>query len=347
MRSLVFPCVLSVVLWMPGSVLHAQQSNTPTVPTITLHARGAHTVAGPLFSSSSNECDGQGNVFFDLKGPIMFAGNILRISEDGQYTRPIPLPTGLAKKGEWGEWHYSVDPDGSLYAVFSQVENHVLIHLSSSGDEVSRTTLQLPRYFYVSSFAVLPDGRSMFFGYVPSSETSAETTDIPLSIWLDSSGRLVRKTQPGKEFSPTLNQPDGVIAAGGPSTFIEVISSEIRVFGAGGDLLHTFGFAKPTKDSIASNLQFVDGYIGIAFQHPANTGSTEGESANKSEGPPGPYFGPLEQIWLLANPSSGEVTAFYKMSKDFTGSALCYLGHRVFLYLTVKDGHPTLVEASE
>lgn len=167
MRALVFPCVLSVVLWTPGSVLHAQQSNTPTVPTITLHARGAHTVAGPLFSSSSNECDGQGNVFFDLKGPIMFAGNILRISEDGQYTRPIPLPTGLAKKGEWGEWHYSVDPDGSLYAVFSQVENHVLIHLSSSGDEVSRTTLQLPRYFYVSSFAVLPDGRSMIFGYVP------------------------------------------------------------------------------------------------------------------------------------------------------------------------------------
>ena len=181
----------------------------------------------------------------------------------------------------------------------------------------------------------------------PSSETSAETTDIPLSIWLDSSGRLVRKTQPGKEFSPTLNQPDGVIAAGGPSTFIEVISSEIRVFGAGGDLLHTFGFAKPTKDSIASNLQFVDGYIGIAFQYPANTGSTEGESANKSADPPGPYFGPLEQIWLLANPSSGEVTAFYKMSKDFTGSALCYLGHREFLYLTVKDGHPTLVEASE
>lgn len=344
MRALVFPCVLSVVLWMPGSVLHAPQLNTPTVPTITLHARGAHTIAGPLFSFSSHECDGRGNVFFGLAGSVQFAGNILRISEDGQYTRPIPLPTGLGKNGVW---HYSLDPDGGLYAIFSEVENHVMIHLSSSGDEVSRTTLQLPRYFHVHSFAVLSDGRSMFFGSVPSSETSAETTDIPFSIWLDSSGRLVRKTQPGKEFSPSSNQPDGLIAAGRPGTFIEATNSEIRVFGAGGDLLQTFSIVKPTKDSFSSSLQFVDGYIAIAFDYPANTGSTEDESANKSESPPAPYFGPLEQIWLVANPASGEVEAFYKMSNDVTGSALCYLGHREFLYLTVKDGHPTLVEASE
>jgi hypothetical protein len=344
MRTVVFSCVLGVVLVMPASVLRAQQSNTPTVPTITLHARGTHTVAGPLFSHSFNECDGRGNVFFDLAGSTVFAGNILRISEDGQYTRPIPLPAGLGKNGEW---HFSVDPDGGLYAIFSEVENHVLIHLSSSGEEVSRTTLQLPRYFHVHSFAVLSDGRSMFFGYVPTSETSAETTDIPFSIWLDSNGRLVRKTQPGKEFSSSLNRPDGLIAAGRPGTFIEAINSEIRVFGAGSDLLQTFPIVKPTKDSFSTSLQFVDGYIAIAFQYPANTGSTEGESANKSEGPPAPYFGPLEQIWLLANPASGEVEAFYKMSKDFTGSALCYLGHREFLYLTVKDGHDTLVEASE
>ncbi len=344
MRALVFTCVLSVVLWTPGSVLHAQQSNSSNTPTITLHARGTHTVAGPLFSATSVVCDGRGNVFFDLTGPILSTGNLLRISEDGQYTRPIPLPTGLGKNGEW---RYSVDPDGGLYAIFSEVEKHVMIHLSSSGDEVSRTTLQLPRYFYVNSFAVLPDGRSMFFGYVPSIETSAPAADRPFSIWLDSSGRLVRKTQPEKEFSPTLNQPDGVIAAGRPGTFIEAINSEISVFGAGGDLIQTFPIVKPTKDSIASNLQLVDGYIAIAFNHPASTSSAKGESASKSEGPPAPYFGPLEQIWLVANPSSGEVEAFYKMSKDFTGSALCYLGHREFLYFTVKDGHDTLVEASE
>ncbi len=341
LSNFIFACALSVVLWMSGSVLHAQQSSIPTVPTITLHARGTHTIAGPLFSFSSHECDGRGNLFFGLAGSPQFAVNIRRISADGQYTKPIPLP-GLGKNGVW---HFSVDPDGGLYAIFSEVENHVMIHLSSSGDEVSRTTLQLPRYFNANSLAVLPDGRSMFFGSVPSSETSPEAPEIPFSIWLDPVGRLVRKTPPGKEFSPSTEHLDGLIAAGGPGTFIEAINSEIRVFG--GDLLRTFPMVKPTKDSFASNLQLVDGYIAITFQHPANTGTTEGESANKSEGPPAPYYGPLEQIWLLANSSSGEVVAFYEMSKDFTGSALCYLGHREFLYLTVKDGHPILVETSE
>ncbi len=83
MRALTFLWVLNVVLWVPGSVLCAQQSNSSNTPTITLHARGTHTVAGPLFSATSVVCDGRGNVFFDLTGPILSTGNLLRISEDG------------------------------------------------------------------------------------------------------------------------------------------------------------------------------------------------------------------------------------------------------------------------
>ncbi len=119
------------------------------------------------------------------------------------------------------------------------------------------------------------------------------------------------------------------------------------MFGADGDLLQTFPIVKPTKDSFASSLQLVDGLIAIAFQHPLSTGSTKPESANKSENSPAPYFGPLEQTWLLANPVSGELKAFYNKPKEFVGSTVCYLGHQEFLYMTVKDRRLWFVEASE
>ncbi len=73
-----------------------------------------------------------------------------------------------------------------------------MIHLSSSGDEVSRTTLQLPRYFYVNSFAVLPDGRSMFFGYVPSIETSAPAQTGPFLYGSIQAGDLLGRHNPKK-----------------------------------------------------------------------------------------------------------------------------------------------------
>ncbi|HEY6376042.1 MAG TPA: hypothetical protein VIX90_11030 [Edaphobacter sp.] len=323
--------------------LRAQQPDITIPPTFSLHIRDTHPVASPPISFSFTQCDGRGNVYFDLTGTSLFGGNILRVSGDGQEVRPISLPTSL---GKYGEWHYSVDQDGGLYAIFSEAENHVLVHLSLSGEEMYRTTLSLPLYFHVYSFAVLPDGRSMFFGSLPSRETSA-SNEIPFSIWLDAGGRLVRKTPPEKQFSPSTDRPDGLVAAGRPGTFIEATTSEIRVFAADGNLLQTFPIIQPTKDSFVSSLQLVDGLIAIAFQHPANTGSTEAEGTSKSESSPAPYSVLLEQIWLVANPVSGELKAFYNKPKDFVGSTVCYLGHREFLYMTVKDRRLWFMEASE
>ncbi len=340
-RTLVRPCVLGVLLWMPALALVAQQSKIEIPPTFALQIRDIHSVAAPP-SSSNSECDERGNVYFHL--PILLAGSILRVSEDGRDIKPIPLPTGL---GKHGEWHYSVAPDGGLYAIFSEAENHILVHLLPSGEEVSRTALSLPRYFHVHSFAVLPSGRGMFSGSVPSDETSSASNEIPFSIWLDPSGRLVGKKQLGKQFSRSTGRPDGLVAAGGPGTFFEATTSEVRVFDAGGNLLHTFPIAKPTNDSFATKLQSVAGSIAIAFAYPATAGSVEGEKKNKDEIPAAPYFGPLDETWLLVNSASGELKAFYQKPKDFVGSTVCYLGHQEFLYMTVKDGHLLFVETSE
>jgi hypothetical protein len=71
------------------------------------------------------------------------------------------------------------------------------------------------------------------------------------------------------------------------------------------------------------------------------------ESANGDEKPSIPYVGPLTQTWLLVNGTNGEPEGFYQMPIDFVGSALCYSGNHEFLYLTVKNGRPSLVRASK
>ncbi|MGI4829721.1 MAG: hypothetical protein ACRYFU_16225 [Janthinobacterium lividum] len=345
MTRTVVICFLGI-LWAPASTSGMQQTDVPAaVPTIILRAGIIHNVASSPVSSTSNECDGRGYVFFELyEASRMFSENaILRSSEDGKEVRSFSFPNDLGKRGDW---HYSVDGAGGLYVTHSELDNHVLVHLSTTG-EVSRTKLELPAYFYVHSFAVLPDGRSMFVGSMPSSQTASEYTESPVSIWLDPSGKIVQKTSPGRPFSVSLTPFDGFVVPGMPGTFVEAGSSEIKIFGARGDLIETLPVVKPTKDSFASGLQFVDGTIAIVFQHPAGAGSFEPKGTSKAEGSSTPYVGPLEQIWLLENPITGQNEAYYKMPKDFLGSALCYLGHQGFLYLTMKDKRASLVEAAE
>ena len=71
-----------------------------------------------------------------------------------------------------------------------------------------------------------------------------------------------------------------------------------------------------------------------------------GESAD-AESSTTPYFGPLDESWLIANTVSGDMEGFYNAPEGFTGSTLCYLGQRSFLYYTVKDKQPFLMEADQ
>jgi len=133
----------------------AQQTGPPPPSTIQFNQRDAHPVSVSLFSFSSSQCDAQGDVFFDLVGRIVEAGNILRVAQDGQRVDRVRLPADL---GEEGEWHFSVDPDGTLYAIFSHTDDQRLIQFSSSNEEVRRTSLQLPPSFHPRSFAVSQNG---------------------------------------------------------------------------------------------------------------------------------------------------------------------------------------------
>jgi hypothetical protein len=328
-RISIFTCSLSVLMLMLTPFSLAQRVSTPSAPTIILDGRIRHPVGVPPFSATSNQCDKKENVFFDLTGSTYSLQTILRISANGQDAMPIRVPVDLASNK--GEWQFSIDSDGGVYLLFSHVDQHELMHYMSTGEQVSRLSVQLPKYYYTHSFAVLPDKRSMFFGFVPVDEMSATTSQRPLSVWLDSSGKLVRSTQSGREVSLTDPQ-DGLVTGGRPGTFIEAVNSEIRIFGAQGERLQTFRINKPTADSFATILQVVNGQVAIAFSHSAGTDSAQDA---------------LEQTWLLVDPSTGVSDGFYKMPDDFTGSALCYLGQQKFLYMTVKDGANVFIEANQ
>jgi hypothetical protein len=321
-----------------------QQTGPPTPPTIQFNQQDAHPVSVSPFSFSSSQCDAQGDVFFDLAGPIIEVGNILRVSQDGQRVDRVRLPADL---GDEGELHFSVDPDGTLYAIFSHADDHRLIQFSSSNEEVRRISLQLPPSFHPRSFAVSHNGSSMIFGSVPVNEPSPATNQTPLTVWLDPDGRLIRKTVQGKNFDLSSDLTETLIASGRLNTFIATTASTIEISSPRGELLHTFPLLKPTKDSNASSLQLVNGVIAVDFAYPEPSASGKAESANKAEKRLLPYFGPLAQTWLLVNAINGEPEGFYQMPHDFVGSALCYSGNHEFLYLQAKDGHPSLVRASK
>jgi hypothetical protein len=290
----------------------------------------------PTFVSSSSQCDSAGNIFFGVTSPTYAVQVILRIAQDGKGTVPFPLPSGLGKSGEW---HYSSDGNGGLYILYSEVENHVMIHLSPWGERLSTANLHLPRYFHTHSFAVLPDQRVMAFGSVPLSETVAVTNEKPISVWVDPSGNLVRQAKSGDEFSPE-DPLDGLVTLAGTDSFIEAINSEVRVFSPEGRLVKAFPITKPTPNAFATVLQVQDGTIAIAYSHLANGTSSE-------EAAPTPKYGALLQTWLLLDATSGSVEGYYGMPTGFTGSALCYAGNYKFVNLTVKDGHPVFVSAGK
>ena len=311
-----------------------------TIPHAALQAQDVRLLAVPPFSFSSNMCDARGNVYLELSDVYSVKG-ILRVSENGDNITPIPLPKGLPTHGEW---HSFAAPDGDVFYLFAGLDDNTMIHLSSTSEEVSRTTLTLPRYFHVRSFSVLPNGRAMLLGSVPTSETSQNPNEVPVTLWLDASGSVVRRSSGGKEFSPAKDRATGLVAAEGPDSFVQVTDSDIKVFTSRGDLLRSSPLVKPTVDSFASGVEFVDGRLAIMFDHPPKRSATEAGSATK-QGSVAKYMGPVEQAWLLTNSITGEPYGFFEQPKNFSGTALCYLGQQTFLYITVQNQHPALVHA--
>jgi hypothetical protein len=350
MNRLLLLSLLWGAAWLQTPSIPVQGTQGEGAQHLTLRTRDLHRIGVPIFSFRPQvACDARGEVFFDIS-QFYSVKSILRVRNDGTQPTPLPFPAGLDAKGQW---HFSIDSSGAVYLLLTNVDNPLLIHLSPSGEEVSRTDLSLPKFFDVHSFALQPDGRSLFFGSLEkvsedsssgsSVHSSSASTDVPFLIWLDPTGKFARKEQFGKEFSVSTTLLDGQVAAGRPGIFYVAKSTEIREYGARGDLLLTFPIVPPSKDSHVANFQFVDGRIALLFRYP----SVEGGIAKQADGSSTPYFGPLDETWLLAGTVSGEVEGYYNEPKDITGSALCYLGEHSFLYYTVKDRLPFLVEADQ
>jgi hypothetical protein len=321
----------------------------PTVPRFTMKVGSSYRIGAPPFSFGSSTCDERGSVFFDIAG-LYSVNGILRVKGDGGEPTVIKFP----ESGGRGEWHVFVDSSGTVYLVLSNKTGHTLIHLSPSGEEMGRTDLSLPKTFDVDSFAVQPDGKSVFLGSTmkvnavkdtdPSVHKPPVATDIPSLFWFDTTGKLVRELPFGKEFSLEIAQLDGLVVAGKPGIFYVASRSEIREYGEEGDLIRTFPIAAPKADAAITKLQFVDGRVALEFSFPAKA-TTKGEVATKEEKPAGHYYGPLDQSWLITNVVTGEMEALYDTPVGFTGSSLCYVGRRSFLLLTAREGQSFIVDA--
>jgi hypothetical protein len=343
---------LGAVVWGQSPAAPAAGAQGKTAPHFVLKSRDFYRIGTPVFSFGSAECDARGSVFFNISG-FYSVNAILRVKRDGGDPTVIKFP---ADSGAHVQWHVFVDPSGATYLLLSGVSGHLLIHLSPSGEELDRTDLALSTSFHVHSFSVQPDGKSLFLGSVekvnavsnpdPSAHKPTVITDVPSLFWLDTTGKLARSMPFGKEFSRSTTELDVLVAAGKPGIFYVATSSEIKEYGADGDLFRTFPIIAPNKDAQISSLQFVNGHIALVFSYPAKASPVGGESAD-AESSTTPYFGPLDESWLIANTVSGDMEGFYNAPEGFTGSTLCYLGQRSFLYYTVKDKQPFLMEADQ
>ena len=94
--------------------------------------------------------------------------------------------------------------------------------------------------------------------------------------------------------------------------------------------------------SFVSNMQYVDGRAAIEFSYRSGPPLSSVEDIPNNQNA---QLGLLAQTWLLLNPDNGEAEGFFHMPSDFTGSALCYTGSHRFVYLSVVNGQPTLIES--
>jgi hypothetical protein len=164
-------------------------------------------------------------------------------------------------------------------------------------------------------------------------------------IWFDTTGKVTREAPFGKEFSLSITQQDGRITAGKPGIFYVATHSEVNEFGSGGDLIRTFPITAPDKDAQISRVQSVEGQLALEFFYPAKN-PTKGQTVTPAT-PTTPYLGPFDQSWLIVNTVTAEMEAYYDTPAGFTGQSLCYLGRRSFVYYTVKDGDPFIVDADQ
>ncbi|RZU29028.1 hypothetical protein [Edaphobacter modestus] len=323
MKAAILFCFLGYLVCI-GSEVSAQRVSSQVPPTAPLSVRGTYPIAAPSFSFSGAQCDSQGNVYFDVTGSTYSKQIILRVSSDGSDVTPIELPGTL---GANGEWHYYVASNGDLFVLFSEEHKHVLLHYTPSGGNMAQTSLQLPGFFHVDSFAVMSNGRSMFTGSIE----QADNSGLPFIFFLDSSGKPIKSNQQGNKFR-YLDRRGDQIMVGPQDVFIEASNSRLQFYDGNGILQRTERIVKPSADSVESGAQLSDKRIAVRFERPMIQNETT--------------F-PVESIWLLLDSSSYGDPKFFRMPSSLAAApGLCYIGQEKFRYYIVQNGKPALVDVS-
>jgi hypothetical protein len=310
-----------------------------------------------------SKCDGLGNAYFKVPGYGRSETYILRISRDGRDVKRIPLPSDLSKS-ELSAFY--AEPGGTLYELITSMGSpltytYTLVEISSSGNEVRRTALQVAEPFGPSEFAVLPDGKVMVRGtkFLPDEPAPKGKTPVDNAFlymaWFDANGQLLQdngSSPKGRDLFDTSTHTDfAAITPGPPGTFLTVSDNSLNTYDAKGTLVHSNPIAKPEKDAIASGIQYLDGQAEILFEvpiqvHVSPSGPEDGPHPSAPDPDTHkPWEGTaLYQVWLFADPEVGTMHGFYKLP-NFPGSGDCYLGNWNLLYTTVKATGPIFVEA--
>ena len=317
----------------------SQQTHDQDIFRVALTIRDEARIQVPNFSSVGNVCDPTGQPYFQLSDASYSVNAVLRMRSNGNDPAPIPFPTGFDKKGQW---HFAIDPTGKLYMLLSGVSDSLLFEVDASGQELNRLHVKLPLWFHVENFAVESSGRSVVFGSIEkayeetgkgSSEPYNLVKDLPYLFWVDRDGSA-RKQRSGDEFSSGVTMEDGIVAASKSQHFYFATSKAIKEYSPTGEFVKSFPVNAPASHSRTAVLQVQDGVIAVQYIYPS-------DEVKPNE----PYFGNLEETWLLMNPVTGDPIGYFDKPSGFKGSALCYEGQRSFLYFTAKNGQSFLVTA--
>ena len=323
-----------------ASSLSAQHAGTTADSTSFLRVRSAVPLATKPFSFHRGDCDDRNDIVFDLglTGPKHNELALLRVSADGQTVAPLPVPSDL---GDHGEWHLSVSAAGDIFVTFSQAEEHLLLHYSALGAEINRTTLELPSYFHIRSFALLPNGKSMFLGSLPQPDALASGANLgkDVLIWLDEKGKRVRTIPKNGSAFDYLDLRGGSVVADSTS-FVEVSDSTVTTFDSIGTVMTIFPLSPPASDAIVSSASILSPGKTVAIEYLYSPVVHAADPAVNG-------VRILAQTWQLVDLITGRINKTLSMPSSFMGSSLCALRTDQFIYFTVREGQPTLITATE
>lgn len=290
----------------------------------------------PFQSSGQTQCDGDGNLYFDVSGTPSSRTVVMKVARDGSkyelYSLPAP-PSGV----RMGFLGFSVTRSGSVRILgLSRVGSEKDAHdwathiLSYNLDAVapSDTRLQAPEYLQAKSFAAFESGAVLVSGAF-NRKAPLELQGKPYTAVFDPSGKLAAEIRADSATAPALSQrlPEGGTVSGEDGFVYLLRSDSVWVISETGSVVRRLPFRKLTADPLATGIFVSKGLAVVVL----NTHVDKGK--------------PLKAQYLVLNASTGEMLGRYEPEPALGNNVVCFSRDDGLTFWQVVDGKDVLAMA--